>query len=88
MSVTANHVIPETQARESCYEQLDLFSLNSHDSGSRNPKEKNAGDEKQLQLAMLEIKHKYGKNAILRGLNFEEGSTAIQRNREIGGHRA
>jgi hypothetical protein len=44
--------------------------------------------EKRLQQAILEIKCRYGKNAILKGTNFEEGATAISRNNQIGGHKA
>ena len=44
--------------------------------------------EKKLQHAMLEIKKKYGKNAILKGTNFEEGATSVDRNQRIGGHKA
>ena len=44
--------------------------------------------EKSLQLAMLGIKEKYGKNAVLRGANLRDGATARSRNRQIGGHRA
>ena len=41
-----------------------------------------------MQKAMLDIKKKFGKNAILKGMNLEEGSTAVERNNKIGGHRA
>ena len=41
-----------------------------------------------MQKAMLEIKKKYGKNAILKGISLEEGATARERNRQIGGHKA
>ena len=44
--------------------------------------------ERKLQHAMLDIKKKYGKNAILKGVNLVEGSTVIDRNQQIGGHRA
>ncbi|MDF3003204.1 MAG: domain protein DNA-repair protein, partial [Bacillota bacterium] len=44
--------------------------------------------EKEMQRAMLEIKRKYGKNAILKGMNLEEGATTLDRNRQIGGHKA
>ena len=44
--------------------------------------------EKQLQQAMLGIQKKYGKNAVLKGMNLEEGATARERNRQIGGHKA
>ena len=44
--------------------------------------------EKRRQQAVLEIQKKYGKNAILKGMNLEEGATARERNRQIGGHKA
>ena len=44
--------------------------------------------EKAMQLSMLEIKKKYGKNAVLRGMNFEDGATARERNGQVGGHKA
>ncbi len=44
--------------------------------------------ERKMQEALLEIKAKFGKNAILKGLNFEEGATAMERNQQIGGHKA
>ena len=46
------------------------------------------GREKEMQKAMLEIKKKYGKNAILKGMNLKEGATTVDRNRQIGGHKA
>ena len=68
-------------------EQLDLFSDNST---KVNQKEKSLEDEKDemiLQNVLLNIKNKYGKNSILKGMNFEEGGTTIDRNSQIGGHR-
>ena len=44
--------------------------------------------EKRIQQAVLEIKKKFGKNAVLKGMNLEEGATAVKRNSQIGGHRA
>ncbi|MBO5366826.1 MAG: hypothetical protein J6A39_09425, partial [Peptococcaceae bacterium] len=44
--------------------------------------------EKQLQQTMVEIKQRYGKNAVLKGMNLQEGATARERNRQIGGHKA
>ena len=44
--------------------------------------------EKRMQMAVLDIKKKFGKNAILKGMNLEEGATRVQRNSQIGGHRA
>ena len=44
--------------------------------------------EKKLQHAALDIKKKFGKNALLKGMNLEEGATAVERNSQIGGHKA
>ena len=44
--------------------------------------------ERQMQNALLDIKHKYGKNAIVKGMSLEDGATGIDRNRQIGGHKA
>ena len=45
-------------------------------------------EEKALQKAVLNIKSKYGKNAILKGMNFVTGGTTIERNGQIGGHKS
>ena len=51
--------------------------------------EKNAREkERRIQEAVLAIKNKYGKNAILKGMNLEEGATAMERNAQVGGHKA
>ena len=65
-------------------EQFDLFT----DYDALAKKERELKIEKQKQLAILKIRKKFGKNAILTGLNFEEGATTIQRNGQVGGHRA
>ena len=44
--------------------------------------------KKKLHAALLEVRTKYGANALLKGLNFKEGATTIERNKQIGGHRA
>lgn len=74
MFVVANHVAPASEAVGS---QLDLFS---------DPVD--TEKERRRQEAILAIRQKYGKNAILTGLNFEEGATARERNMQIGGHKA
>ena len=84
INITANNVINEEEAKnEKHYEQVDLFT-NYADLDKKIAKE-NA--EKEIQKAMLEIKKKYGKNAIIKGMNLEEGGTTIERNSQIGGHR-
>lgn len=78
LTVTANHVTAEDEKED--FEQLDMFS---------DPEEeKTLEKEKRRQEAMLQIKEKFGKNAILRGMNLKEGATAAERNGQIGGHKA
>ena len=74
------------------YEQLDLFSGGLLSDGTKEKdmqKEKeHLEKEKHLLEAMLSVKSKYGKNAILRAADLQEGATTIDRNRQIGGHKA
>lgn len=87
MYVVANHVIQENEAKEEIV-QYSLFDDVEELERQRN-QEKNALErEHNLQKAMLSIKDKYGKNAILKGLNFQDGATTIERNRQVGGHKA
>lgn len=80
INLTANHVVRESHIPVGQAEQLDLFS----DAAA----EQNLQKEKRRQLAVLQIRKKYGKNAILKGMNLEEGATARDRNAQIGGHKA
>lgn len=87
LSISANRLICEADApRESAAEQLDLFT----DYAARDEQRKKAdaaqARERKMQEAILGIKKKYGKNAILKGMNLEEGATAQERNKQIGGH--
>ena len=83
--IVANHVVTEAQAKkESEYEQLDFFT----DAKKNEEEENNLKKEKDMQNAIVKIKQKYGKNAIIKGMNLEEGATALERNRQIGGHKA
>ena len=85
MSLVADRVTAEDlSARQAQPEQLDLFT----DYAAKKEQEAALKREKNLQRAGLDIKNKYGKNAILKGMNYEEGATAAQRNRQIGGHKA
>ena len=85
LTIVANHVVPEAAAEAGRQvEQLDLFS----DPQQSNAEEDALEREHRRQKAVLAIKRKYGKNAILKGMNFEEGATAKDRNRQIGGHKA
>lgn len=87
INITANHVISEREAKEeNVFEQIDMFSYMEKQQNLKNPDA--AEREKKMQQAMVKIKDKYGKNAVLKGMNLEEGATAMQRNAQIGGHKA
>lgn len=89
ITVGANHVVDESAAKkEPVYEQLNLFTDYTAQKKEQEAEEAELKREKSLQRAVLDIKKKYGKNAILKGMNLMEGATAIERNRQIGGHRA
>lgn len=63
--------------------QMDLFSaMDAHQEDAELER------EKRRQQALLHIRKKYGKNAIVKGMNFQEGATAMERNGQIGGHKA
>ena len=84
MSVTACHVLRETDVQGKQFEQLDFFTDADALEKRRLAEEK----EKRMQKTMLAIQKKFGKNAILKGVNLEEGATTIERNGQIGGHKA
>ncbi|KUO73242.1 MAG: DNA methylase, partial [Desulfosporosinus sp. BRH_c37] len=89
VNITANHVIDEaTVQKTSNFEQLDLFTDYAASQAKKEDEEAELAREKKMQQAMLEIKKKYGKNAILKGMNLEEGATTVDRNRQIGGHKS
>lgn len=86
--VTANHVADEKDtAGQEQYRQLDLFTDYEELEKQRAEEEKALEREKRIQLAVLAIKKKFGKNAILKGTDLEDGATAMERNRQIGGHK-
>ena len=89
VTVVANHLVDEAQVKETeQYEQLDLFTDYAALERQRNEEEERLSKERKLQEAMLSVKKKFGKNAILKGMNLQEGATTIERNRQIGGHKA
>ena len=84
INITANNVVDEeTAKKEKPFEQIDLFT-NYQEKVKKTQEEKT---EKELQKAMIDIKKRYGKNAILKGMNLQEGGTTIERNGQIGGHK-
>lgn len=86
--ITATHVIPESEKQGQTAQQLDLFTDYEAEQKKREEEEAELQREKKRQEAVLQIKNKYGKNAILKGMNLEEGATAKNRNEQIGGHKA
>lgn len=84
ITITANNVVNEIQAeKDNNYEQMDLFT-NYNEKEQKREKEMK---ERDLQKSILYIKKKFGKNAILKGMNFENGGTTIERNEQVGGHK-
>ncbi len=78
----------ESNIEEKQPEQLDLFTDYESLERKRQQEDEILEKEKRMQQAVLDIKKKYGKNAILKGMNLEEGATAKDRNSQIGGHKA
>lgn len=89
VTIAANHLVDENQAAaKEQFEQLDLFTDYAALEKERKEEEERLSRERKLQEAMLSIKQKFGKNAILKGMNLQEGATAMERNHQIGGHKA
>ena len=90
LNIVANHVLPEADApkKNDGFVQLDLFTDYAALELKQERERAELEREKKMQKAMLTIKKKFGKNAILKGMNLEEGATAKDRNRQIGGHKA
>ncbi len=89
VTVVANHLADETQIQKSeQFEQLDLFTDYAALEKEKKEEEERLSKERRLQEVMLSVKKKYGKNALLKGMNLQEGATTMERNRQIGGHKA
>ena len=101
LNLTTNHVVSETSissqgkvpqwlwaSAHSQGMQLDLFTDYEALAQQHQEEQAKLDKERRMQEAQLKIKKRFGKNAILRGLNFEEGATAKDRNKQIGGHKA
>ena len=90
MYVVANHVLPEADApkKNDGAVQLDLFTDYAAEEEKQKAENAALERERKIQAATLAIKKKYGKNAILKAMNLEEGATAKDRNAQIGGHKA
>ena len=89
LSLSANRLLKETEIpKEEAPEQLDLFTDYAAKEQQAQADEAAQAKERKIQEAMLGIKKKFGKNAILKGMNLEDGATARERNETIGGHQA
>ena len=87
INITACNIIDEDIVKkEVVHEQLNLFS-SSDDSEQKIEDKKRQKEDNKLQHVLLDIKNKYGKNSILKGMNLEEGGTTIDRNNQVGGHK-
>lgn len=87
MSVSVNDVLPEDEIPPEAPAQLDLFTDLAAEEKKRKGETEALEKERRAQEAALAVKNKFGKNAILKGMNFEEGATAAERNDQIGGHK-
>jgi len=83
INIVACNVIPENRAQNGT-EQLDLFT----DVTEFERLDRELEREKNMQKAIIALKEKFGKNAVLKGINLEDGATARDRNKQIGGHKA
>ena len=90
INIVAGHVLPEDEApnRSDDCEQLDMFTDYAAVQAQRQKEEEELNRERKVQEALLTIKKRFGKNAILKGMNLQEGATAKDRNEQIGGHKA
>ena len=90
VNISLNHVLREEFINNRAPKpvELDLFADNDTLIKKREKERKELARERRMQETILNIKQRFGKNSLLRGLNFEEGSTARERNKQIGGHKA
>ena len=89
INIVANRAVSfREQMEQPVFEQLDLFTDYEKQRRDEAQAKEDMEREKKMQEAMLSIKKKFGGNAILKGMNLEEGATGAERNRQIGGHRA
>ena len=89
INIVANKLVDERSVKNANkYEQLDLFTDYEDLKKQREKENAESEREKRMQNTILDIKKKFGKNAILKGMNLQKGATAKDRNNQIGGHKA
>ncbi|MCH5203798.1 MAG: DNA methylase [Oscillospiraceae bacterium] len=84
VNITACNMVSENFRDENGSEQLTLFTEGMSDNSDNSADER----EREMQRAIIEIKKKYGKNAVIKAMDLQDGATAISRNSQIGGHKA
>ena len=89
INITANRLVNENEVRETqhSFEQLTLFTDFEAEQKKKEEEEAILLKERKLQEAMLSVKKRYGKNAMLKGMNLQEGAMTVERNNQIGGHK-
>ena len=91
INITFTHIKKEDVAEEELrggYEQLDLFTDYAAERAQREEEQAALAKERKRQETVIAIQKKYGKNSMLKGMNFEDGATTKERNHQIGGHKA
>ena len=89
-TLAVTHLIPEYEATpyEPVAEQLDLFTDYLALEQQRKAEQEERDRELKIQKTLIGIRDRFGKNAIVKGLNMHKGATAMERNKQIGGHKA
>ena len=88
ITIAATIILEKTSAKKDTPVQLDLFTDYQQLKQQEEQHRETLAKERRMQEARLEIKQRFGQNAILKGLNFGDGATGKERNRQIGGHKA
>ena len=89
ITITAGRVVDERNIEtKEVFEQMDLFTDYASREKADREEARRRKRERRMQEAVLDIRKRFGKNAVLRGMNLEEGATARDRNQQIGGHKA
>ena len=89
ITIAACKVVPESEAEQKPeYEQMNLFTDYNLQDPAGKEEEERLQKEKALQLAELQIRERFGRNAIIKGTSLQKGATGRERNAQIGGHRA
>lgn len=87
INISANNLVDESYKEPTKIEQIDLFTNFEQKEEKESQNKKREKEERKVQHAIIDIQEKYGKNSILKGMNFEEGATTKERNQEVGGHK-